>query len=204
MSTQSHWEHVYQTKSPRETSWYEPHLAASLDWITRAAPDPSAAIIDVGAGESTLVDDLLARNYRTLSVLDVSETAIERSRARLGAAAQTIRWIAADLLEAALPSHAYDIWHDRAVFHFLTEPDKRQIYLRQLMGSLMPGGHAILATFGPQGPEKCSGLPTQRYSADSLRLELGAAFRPIHDALIEHETPFGTKQQFLYCDFQLR
>ena len=203
MSTESHWENIYQTKSPPQTSWFEPHLQTSLEWIARAAADRSAAIIDVGAGESTLVDDLLCCGYRAVTVLDISATALQKSRARLGASAQSVSWICGDLLEAPLPCRAYDLWHDRAVFHFLADPEKRQAYLRQLASSLKPGGHVIIATFGPQGPEKCSGLCTQRYDADSLQHTLGPAFRLVRDALIEHETPFATRQQFLYCDFEL-
>jgi 2-polyprenyl-3-methyl-5-hydroxy-6-metoxy-1,4-benzoquinol methylase len=202
MSTLSHWENIYQTKSPQQTSWFEPHLLTSLDWVTRAAADRSAAIIDVGAGESTLVDDLLSCGYRAVTVLDISATALQKSRARLGASAQGVNWICSDVLEAALPCRAYDLWHDRAVFHFLADPEKQQAYLRRLASSLRTGGHAILATFGPQGPEKCSGLCTQRYDADSLQRALGPAFRLAHHALVEHETPFATRQQFLYCDFE--
>lgn len=202
MSTQNHWERVYQTKSPLETSWYSPHLQISLDWITQAVPDTSASIIDIGAGESTLVDDLLARDYREITVLDISGTALQRSQNRLGAQAQRIRWIEGSILDVSLPPSAYDLWHDRAVFHFLTDLAQRQAYGRQLASTLKPGGHIVLATFGPEGPERCSGLPVMRYDAAALQRELGPAFELARDQLLIHEAPAGTKQQFLYSDFK--
>lgn len=201
MSTESHWDHIYQTKTPLETSWFTPHLQTSLDWIMAAAPDRSAAIIDIGGGESTLVDDLLARQYRALTILDVSAVAIGKSQARLGEAAETVTWIASDLLEASLPPRAYDLWHDRAVFHFFIEAAQRSAYIERLTTSLKPGGQVLLATFGPQGPQKCSGLPTMRYEAETLLQELGPDFRLVKHALADHQTPFGTTQQFLYCHF---
>ena len=203
MSTQNHWERIYQTKSPLETSWFQPHLQTSLDWIAEAVPDRSASIIDVGGGQSTLVDDLLAMQYSSLTALDLAEAAIEKSRQRLGAAANTIKWLIGDVLEVSLPPRAYDLWHDRAVFHFLTEPQQRQTYVRQLALSLKTDGHVIIATFGPQGPEKCSGLATQRYDAESLLCEFGPAFSLIRSSVVEHHTPFATTQQFLYCHFTL-
>jgi 2-polyprenyl-3-methyl-5-hydroxy-6-metoxy-1,4-benzoquinol methylase len=203
MSSQSHWEQVYQTKSPEQTSWYEPHLQTSLDWISAAAPHRSASIIDIGGGESTLAEDLLALGYRDVTVLDLAETAILKSQHRTKTAAKQIRWLVADVTEASLPPNTYDIWHDRAVFHFLAEPDQRRAYVRQLVSSLKPSGHAVIATFGPHGPERCSGLPTQRYNAKSLQRELGPDFQISRSSLIDHHTPFGTTQQFLYCDFIL-
>lgn len=187
-----------------ETSWFEPHLQTSLHWISEAAPDRSASIIDVGGGESTLSDDLLAMHYRSLTVLDIAKAAITKSRNRLGAAAEKINWLVGNVIEVALPPRAYDVWHDRAVFHFLTEPDRRSAYVRQLSSSLKTGGHVVIATFGPQGPEKCSGLVTMRYNADSLQRELGQDFRLVRSSVVEHHTPFGTAQQFLYCQFTLR
>lgn len=203
MDSQTHWDHVYQTKSAGQTSWYQPHLHASLEWIAAAAPDRSASIIDVGAGESTLADDLLALGYRNLTVLDLSEAAITKSQHRLGSAASQITWLTADITTAALPAHTYDLWHDRAVFHFLTDPAQRRAYARQLASSLRPAAHAVIATFGPDGPQKCSGLPTRRYNADSLLHALGPDFRIAKSSLLDHHTPFGTTQQFLYCDFIL-
>jgi 2-polyprenyl-3-methyl-5-hydroxy-6-metoxy-1,4-benzoquinol methylase len=203
MDTQTHWDHVYQTKSAGHTSWYLPHLHTSLDWISAAAPDRSASIIDVGGGESTLADDLLALGYRNITVLDLSEAAITKSQHRLGSTANQINWLAADITTAALPPRSYDLWHDRAVFHFLTDPAQRRAYARQLASCLRSSGHAIIATFGPEGPQRCSGLPTNRYNAASLLQELGPDFRISKSAVLDHHTPFGTTQQFLYCDFTL-
>ena len=203
MEPQSHWERIYQTKSPLETSWFEPHLKTSIDWIEAACPDRSASIIDVGGGESTLADDLLARQFRALTVLDIAAAAIGKSRDRLGPGARSIHWLVGDVTDVSLPPRAYDVWHDRAVFHFFTDPERRSAYVRQVRSALKIGGHLVLATFGPQGPEKCSGLPTQRYDAESLHRELGRDFHMVRSSVVEHVTPFGTTQQFLYCHFIL-
>ena len=203
MSTPGHWDRIYSTKAPPETSWYEPHLEVSLAWIARAAPDRTAAIIDAGGGESTLVDDLYAHGYRSLTVLDLSVAALEKTRRRLGSAAEAIQWISGDVTQVSLPDRAYDLWHDRAVFHFLTDPDQRAAYVRTLEASLRLGGRAVFATFGPQGPQKCSGLDTCRYDAESLARELGPAFHLVRSALIEHTASPRAAQQFQYCDFEL-
>ncbi len=203
MDMQAHWEHLYRTKAPNETSWYQPHLETSLDWVLQAASDRSAAIIDMGAGESTLVDDLLGYGYVALTVLDVSDRAIRKAKQRLGPEASCIRWIVSDIAEAALAADAYDVWHDRAVFHFLVEPEQRSAYVRQLVRSLKVGGQVVIATFGSDGPAKCSGLDVERYDAVSLHYELGTKSQLVRDALVPHKTPFGTTQQFLYCQFSL-
>jgi SAM-dependent methyltransferase len=202
MDLQQHWESVYQTKSPEQTSWYQPHLEMSLDWIIEAAPDRSSSILDVGGGESTLVDDLLNRGYSNLTVLDLAESAIRKTQARLSAAGQSVRWFTGDITEIRLPAGGFDLWHDRAVFHFLTEQPQRAAYLRQLAASLRTGGHVILATFGPDGPKKCSGLSVRRYSVHGLQLELGPQFQLEKSTIVEHRTPFGTMQQFVYCRFK--
>ncbi|MET4568135.1 class I SAM-dependent methyltransferase [Rhodanobacter soli] len=199
---QQHWETVYRTKAPDAVSWYRPHLDTSLALIERAAPERNTAVLDVGGGASTLVDDLLARGYRDLSVLDISATALNIARERLGETANAVTWLAADLLDAPLPQARYDLWHDRAVFHFLTEAEQRAHYLRQLTHALKPGGHAILATFGPQGPLKCSGLDTVRYDVGELARVLGDGFALVDSTLEFHATPFGTTQQFLYALFR--
>lgn len=201
MSARDHWDRIYETKSPMETSWFAPHLQMSLDWILEAAPNRSASIIDVGGGQSTLADDLLTKGYRALTVLDISEAAIRNSQQRLGPIANDLTWLAGDVAEIALPSHAYDLWHDRAVFHFFTDPAQRSEYVRRLTNALKAGGQVLMATFGPEGPQKCSGLPTMRYDAESLLRELGPDFRLIRQCVEQHETPFGTKQQFLHCHF---
>ena len=199
MDKQTHWEKVYQTKAADAVSWYRPHLEKSLAFIRRAASDLSAAIIDVGGGESTLVDDLLADGYRDVTVLDISPTAIETAKRRLGGKAKDVAWLTADITETDLPRQRYDVWHDRAVFHFLTEPQQRAAYVRQVLLALKPGGHVIVATFGPEGPKKCSGLDVMRYDADALHDEFGAGFQLVESATELHATPFGTTQQFVYC-----
>jgi SAM-dependent methyltransferase len=202
MNRRQHWETVYTAKAADAVSWYRPHLDRSLALIERVAPDPSAAVLDAGGGASTLVDDLLARGYRDLSVLDISAEALNVARKRLGESAHAVTWLAIDLLDAPLQEARYDVWHDRAVFHFLTEAGQRANYVRQLAHALKPGGHAVLATFGPDGPMKCSGLDTTRYDAEGLTRVLGDGFTLIDSTLEFHATPFGTTQQFLYALFK--
>ena len=199
MDTKTHWEKVYTTKAPEAVSWYRPHLETSLALIGRAADVPSAAVIDVGGGESTLVDDLLLRGYKNITVLDVSQTAIDLTKSRLGSAAAQVHWLVGDITDIDLESYAYDLWHDRAVFHFLTTAEQRIAYVRQVARSVKPGGHIIVSTFGPEGPTKCSGLDVMRYDAESLHVEFGQRFRLIESSKELHHTPFGTTQQFLYC-----
>ena len=197
--TQAHWERIYNTKAPNEVSWFRPHLETSLSLVERVAGDLSASIIDVGAGESTFVDDLIGRGYRNVTVVDISQTAIDHTRKRLGAAAEQITWLVADITQVRLPERSYDVWHDRAVFHFLKDPALRLAYVRQVASAVKHGGHVIVGTFGPEGPEKCSGLDVMRYDAGSLHAEFGARFRLVESSKELHETPFGTTQQFLYC-----
>ena len=199
MDVKKHWDKVYATKAPESVSWYRAQLETSLALIERAAVARSASIIDIGGGESTLVDDLLLRGYKTLNVLDVSPTAIEVTKKRLGTAAKQVRWLVGDIVEIELEPHAYDLWHDRAVFHFLTTPERRLAYVRQVTCAVRPGGHVIVSTFGPEGPTKCSGLDVMRYDAESLHGEFGGHFRLIESSKELHQTPFGTTQQFLYC-----
>jgi 2-polyprenyl-3-methyl-5-hydroxy-6-metoxy-1,4-benzoquinol methylase len=199
MDTKRHWEKVYKAKAPEAVSWYLPHLETSLGLIERAGAGREAAIIDVGGGESTLIDDLLLRGYGDVTVLDISQTAIDVNKARLGAAAGRVRWLVADITEIELAPNSYDVWHDRAVFHFLTAPERRVAYVRQVARSVKPGGHVIVSTFGAQGPERCSGLDVMRYDAESLHGEFGVRFRLVESSKELHRTPFGTTQQFLYC-----
>jgi SAM-dependent methyltransferase len=200
---QQHWEHVYSAKSAAERSWYRPHLEASLTLIRRAARDLSTPILDVGAGESTLVDDLLAAGYNDISVLDISSQALAHTRARLGPSGTKITWLRGDILTAPLHSHHYGLWHDRAVFHFLTSPADRAAYVEQVTRTLRPGGHVILATFAPNGPIRCSGLPVQRHDADSILREFGPRFRLESTTTQLHTTPSGATQPFVYCDLVL-
>jgi 2-polyprenyl-3-methyl-5-hydroxy-6-metoxy-1,4-benzoquinol methylase len=199
MDTRAHWEKIYGTKAPDQVSWFRPHLQTSLTLIERAASDRSASIIDVGAGASTLVDDLIGAGYGNLTVLDISQAAIEVAKNRLGEASKSIRWLRADVTGGNFPAHAYDVWHDRAVFHFLTRPEERLAYVRNVAWAVKPGGHVIVSTFGPEGPEKCSGLDVMRYDAESLHQEFGSRFRLVESSKELHHTPFGTTQQFLYC-----
>ncbi len=199
MSSRSHWDTVYQTKPADQVSWYRPHLERSLAFIERVAPERAAAIIDVGGGESTLVDDLVAAGYEDVTVLDIAPTAIAGARARLGDAAERVHWLAADITTVELPAERYDVWHDRAVFHFLTRPEDRAAYVRRALRAVRPRGYVVVATFGPEGPEKCSGLPVVRYDADHLHDEFGAAFRLVDSTVELHRTPSGATQQFTYC-----
>ena len=199
MDVRTHWEKIYTTKAPDQVSWYRPHLETSLALIERASVDRSASIIDVGGGESTLVDDLLAHGFRNITVLDVSGRAIEATKKRLGQLAEQVHWVAADITLVKLGQSVFDIWHDRAVFHFLASPQERAAYVRQVARSVKPGGHVIVGTFGPEGPTKCSGLDVVRYDADSLHSEFGTHFRLVESLKELHRTPFGTTQQFLYC-----
>ena len=199
MDAKSHWEKVYGTKAPDAVSWYAPHLARSLALIESASPDRLASIIDIGGGESTLVDDLLAHGYHNLTILDVSQTALDITKARLGEAGERIHWACADVTQADLPAHSFDVWHDRAVFHFLIEPEQRKAYVQLAARAVRPGGHVIVSTFGPEGPTTCSGLDVARYDADSLHHEFGRRFELVESSKELHKTPFGTTQQFLYC-----
>jgi 2-polyprenyl-3-methyl-5-hydroxy-6-metoxy-1,4-benzoquinol methylase len=199
MNVRTHWEKIYTTKVPDQVSWYRPHLETSLGLITRSASDRTASIIDVGGGESTLVDDLLEKGFQNITVLDVSQAAIDVNKTRLRERAKDVHWIIADITQVDLEPRAYDVWHDRAVFHFLTVPEQRAAYVRQVVRSVKPGGHVIVSTFGPEGPTKCSGLDVVRYDADSLHDEFGARFRLVESSKEMHQTPFGSTQQFLYC-----
>ena len=199
MDARTHWEKIYTTKAPDQVSWYRPHLETSLALIKRSVSDHSASIIDVGGGESTLVDDLLAEGFQNVTILDVSHAAIQATKKRLGQSAERVRWLVADITQVQLEHEAYDVWHDRAVFHFLTAEEQCAAYVRQVALSVKPGGYVIVSTFGPEGPTKCSGLDVVRYDADSLHDEFGGRFRLVDSSKELHNTPFGTTQQFLYC-----
>lgn len=199
MDAKAHWEQVYATKTPTQVSWHQEHLSCSLQLIQRTGIPPTGHLIDVGGGASTLVDDLLAAGVQSITVVDISDTALQVARQRLGARADSVRWIEADITQAALPHHMFDIWHDRAVFHFLTQPTDRQRYIDRVRDAVRPGGHVIIATFAPDGPQQCSGLDVMRYSPDSLHHELGHDFALVESVSEIHHTPFGTEQRFMYC-----
>ncbi|MRR51332.1 MAG: class I SAM-dependent methyltransferase [Rhodocyclaceae bacterium] len=199
MTMKNHWEDVYSTKAIDAVSWFQLHAEQSLRLIRDSGLGRDAALIDVGGGASTLVDDLLADGYRHLTVLDLSSAALAAAQRRLGVQVQQVCWLAADVTSANLPEAAYDIWHDRAVFHFLTDPADRIAYVRQVLRAVKPGGHVIVATFAEDGPEQCSGLPVMRYRPDQLHGEFGAPFELLHHEREAHTTPSGVVQQFVYC-----
>jgi SAM-dependent methyltransferase len=199
MDRKSHWEQVYRTKLPTAVSWYQPHAVRSLDLIRRVSPPPNGALIDVGGGVSTLIDDLLDAGYQDLTVLDLSATALAETRKRLGAEAGRVRWIEADILDAQLVEGEYSVWHDRAVFHFLTAPADRARYVAQVRRAVRPGGFVLIATFADDGPTRCSGLDVRRYSPEALHAEFGAPFRLMASEWEEHVTPGGARQAFVYC-----
>jgi SAM-dependent methyltransferase len=199
---QAHWDKVYDTKAITNVSWYEPHAEKSLALIRAAGVQLSDPIIDVGGGASFLTDELLAVGYRDLTVLEISAKVLDKLRERLGLEG-SVSLVHADV-RTFRPQKRYTLWHDRAVFHFLTESADRQRYVETLQHSLHPGGHLIIATFGPRGPERCSGLPTMRYDAPALASELGHDFQLMESSLAIHQTPWNTAQQFLYCRFHRR
>ncbi|MGI9382074.1 MAG: class I SAM-dependent methyltransferase [Methyloligellaceae bacterium] len=192
-----HWDRVYQTKDETNVSWYQPRLETSLSLIKSVAPETSSAIIDVGGGSSTLVDSLIEAGYADLTVLDISDPALRLSRHRLAQKAQKVDWIVGDVTTWR-PGRRYDLWHDRAVFHFLTEPERQDAYLEVLDRALGPGGHVVIATFALDGPEQCSGLPIERYSAQTMALRFGPMFELVASESELHETPTGARQSFVY------
>lgn len=200
VAKQEHWDSVYRSKSITDVSWYEPRPEKSLELIRRAAIELTDAIIDVGGGASFLVDDLLGVGYRDVTVLDVSATVLENLRERLGAKAPRVTLLHQDVT-AFEPKRPYALWHDRAVFHFLVERADRERYVHALRRGLRPGGHLVMATFGPSGPERCSGLPTARYDEAALAAEIGPEFKLIESSLTIHRTPWDAPQEFLYCRF---
>lgn len=199
MQVKNHWEHVYETKSADSVSWFQPHAEQSLRLIHQTGLPQTASIIDVGGGASTLVDDLLNDGFRSVTVLDLSGAALAAARARLGDRAASVTWLEADITQVALPCNAYDIWHDRAVFHFLTSDRDRQAYVSAVLRAVKPGGVVIVATFAEDGPLQCSGLPVVRYSPAALHAEFGARFNLVTHEREEHHTPSGGVQSFIYC-----
>ncbi len=198
-----HWEGVYSSKSPGEVSWYQPEPARSLRLIAATGTGDDDPIIDAGGGASTLVDHLLDRGYSDITVLDLSGAALAHARQRLGARAENVTWIEGDVTEFRAPRR-YALWHDRAVFHFLTDRSDRQRYVDAVTAALLDRGHLVLSTFGPDGPTRCSGLDIQRYGVEDLDEWFGRAFQLRDDVLEKHHTPAGGMQQFLYTWWQLR
>lgn len=200
MDSTAHWENVYRTKPTDRVSWFQEHADVSLAMIRRTGIEPDAArIIDVGAGASVLVDDLLAAGYRHLTMLDIAESSLAISRARLGERAKGVAWIVGDVTRVALPEGGFDIWHDRAVFHFLTREEDRRRYVEQVWRAVRPGGFVIVSTFGPNGPLQCSDLDVCRYAPEALHGEFGTGYDLIEHQTELHTTPTGKMQEFTYC-----
>jgi SAM-dependent methyltransferase len=199
MSNKSHWEDVYTRRADTEVSWFQEHAEQSLELLRHAGLANDTRVIDVGGGASRLVDDLVASGHDGVTVLDLSSSALQHASARLGARAASVRWIEGDITQVELPAAAYDIWHDRAVFHFLTEAWQRAAYVERVRHAVRPGGHVIIATFAPDGPLRCSGLPVVRYSPEGLHDEFGDDFLLVEHVEEAHVTPAGGIQHFIYC-----
>ncbi len=199
MDRKQHWEDVYGKKKPTEVSWYQAEPTLSLSLLNEATGAERASIIDVGGGASTLIDRLVDRAATEITVLDLSGAALHAAQSRLGAKASKVQWIEADILNVDLPEAAYDVWHDRAVFHFLTDAADRRRYVEQVFRSVKVGGHVLVATFDADGPPKCSGLEVARYSPVELHAQFGPSFSLIRSVHEDHFTPMGTTQKFVYC-----
>lgn len=197
----THWENVYQTKGERDVSWFQESPAISLELICATGVAGDSPIIDVGGGASRLVDVLIDAAFKKIAVLDLSERALALSRARLGIRGENVSWICADIMSWQ-PETTYDVWHDRAVFHFLTKPEERAAYAACVVRAVDPGGHVIIGTFAPDGPERCSGLPVQRHDAASLGVVLGPKFKVIDSRRHDHHTPGGATQHFQFSRFR--
>jgi SAM-dependent methyltransferase len=202
MDSKSHWERIYATKPPDRLGWYEPNLLTSLALIQRTGVARSAPILDVGGGASTLVDDLLDAGFEELTVLDIAAAALVQARTRLGERAERVQWLEGDVTELSLPAGHYAVWHDRAVFHFLTDAEDRAGYADQLWRALAAEGHVVIGTFAPEAPPTCSGLEVVRYTPDALHRELGASLILHEHRQALHVTPGGVEQRYLYCRFQ--
>jgi 2-polyprenyl-3-methyl-5-hydroxy-6-metoxy-1,4-benzoquinol methylase len=200
---QSHWQNVYETKLENEVSWFQETPDVSLDLIRATSPAKGLEIVDIGGGASHLVDALLADGFTSVTVLDLSEKALDVSRSRMGERAAAAKWIVADITSWK-PDRHYDIWHDRAALHFLIEPGDRAAYAERIHDAVRVGGHVIIGTFAPDGPERCSGLPVIRHDADSLSKMLGPSFRLIETRPHDHATPGGTIQHFQFSRFERR
>ena len=200
-ASKTHWETVYTTKAENEVSWFQDNPALSLELIDLVRPARDAAIVDIGGGASRLVDCLLARGFERVTVLDISQAALDVAKARLGKRATKVQWIAADVTRWR-PPETFDLWHDRAAFHFLVDAADRAAYIARLKKAVKPGGHVIIGTFAIDGPEKCSGLPVNRYDAARLSEELGTPFALIHARAHDHITPWHSRQHFQFCVFR--
>lgn len=197
----THWEKIYQTKQVDEVSWYQPTPTTSLGIIQGLEVPKTASIIDIGGGDSFMVDHLLERGFQDVTVLDISEAAIQRAQQRLGAKAEAVHWIVADAATFR-PERQYDLWHDRAAFHFLTKEEEIASNVEAARQGLKPGGLLVVGTFSEQGPKKCSGIEIQQYSLATLAARFGKHFTKIECITTQHETPFKTVQDFVFCSFR--
>lgn len=200
-TNQQHWETIYQTKQPDQVSWTQTVPTTSLGFIRQFSLPKSARIIDIGGGDSTLVDYLLDAGYEQLTVLDISKAALNRAKNRLGHRAELVQWIVSDITDYA-PTQPFDLWHDRAAFHFLTTPDQISRYLTIARDGVQPDGYVTIGTFSENGPDKCSGLPIRQYSEQTLSTVLAQNFKKLTCVTEDHITPFQTIQNFLFCSFQ--
>lgn len=200
MNRKRHWEAVYQSWSPDQLAWHQATPSLSLDMIAAASLPDTAAIIDVGGGASTLVDYLLDQGYLDITVLDIAASALTAAQARLGARAEDVTWLEQDILHAELPQR-YDLWHDRAVFHFLVDPAEQERYIAAVQAALKINGHLIVAAFAPDGPARCSNLDVARYAPEQLCDKFGPGFHLVRSQLRTHVTPWGSQQQFVFCHF---
>ncbi len=206
MDNKTHWNTVYQNKDTTQVSWFQEHAETSLRLIQQNVTDKNAQIIDVGAGASTLVDDLINADYNNIDLLDISEGALSITKQRVNDRFinNSINWLIGDVLHISLRHQHYNVWHDRAVFHFLTKTEDREHYIQQVFHALKPGGKVIISTFGPDGPLRCSGLPIVRYSHDSLHDTFGKSFTLLDHGEEDHQTPNGSIQKFIYCYCKLQ
>jgi len=195
----AHWAQVYATKAANKVSWYQEHPELSLAFIRSTGVAANGSIIDVGAGASTLVDHLITAGYTDITLLDISEAALAVARTRIETRIAKVTWLVGDITTIPLEHHRYDVWHDRALFHFLTDPFQQKRYVEQVLHAVKPGGHVIVATFALDGPENCSGLDTTRYDAASLHGVFGNSIRLVDSRNETHHTPWGTEQRFIYC-----
>lgn len=196
-----HWENIYQTKELKEVSWFQPTPEISLDLIAKSGISKDAKIIDVGGGDSFLVDNLLDLGYKNITVLDISNSAIERAKKRLGERSKRVKWIVTDITQYN-PSEKYDCWHDRAAFHFLTDKNEITQYVKTVNDCISKNGTLIIGTFSDKGPKKCSGIPIKQYTKNSLEQQFSDKFQKTACNLVDHKTPFNTVQNFIFCSFK--
>jgi SAM-dependent methyltransferase len=199
VTREEHWQNVYRTRAADAVSWYRPQLSVSLELLELAGLSAESRLIDVGGGASTLVDDLLSRGLKGVTILDISEAALAVARQRLGERARDVTWVVTDLLQAKLAERSFDLWHDRAVLHFLTEASDAARYAAVAAGAVPIGGHAVIGGFAPDGPEKCSGLPVARRSAEEIAVILAPDFHLLATRVERHITPAGAEQSFAYA-----